>query len=118
MRKKRNRELDDLLHIRKELEDQVKEAKIAKVTLEIQKSLFPPWTIERIQRETVDYLNINWLELLVSFGLSNVADSQLDFPITRKAFLFRFFEKIEKAPFSDYDVNHMLLSFYIKYVKP
>ncbi|CAI9290477.1 unnamed protein product [Lactuca saligna] len=112
LRKKRNRELNDLLRIRKELEDQEKEAKISKVTLETQKLLFPPWTMDRIQREAIDDPSIHWLQPLVSFDLSNMADSQLDFPITPKAFLFRCFEKIEKAPLSDYDVNHMLISFY------
>ncbi|CAI9262087.1 unnamed protein product [Lactuca saligna] len=66
-------------------------------------------------REAVDEPNIHWLEHSVSFDLS---DSQLDFPITPRAFLFRCFEKIEKAPLSDYDVNHMLFSFYLKYAKP
>lgn len=42
VRKKRDKERDNLWHLRKDLEDQEKEAKIAKVTLETQKSLFPP----------------------------------------------------------------------------
>ncbi|CAI9259279.1 unnamed protein product [Lactuca saligna] len=74
--------------------------------------------MERIHRETIDDQNIHWIEPLVSFEQSNMENSQLDFPIIPKAFLFRFFEKIENAPLSDYDVNHMLFSFYLKYAKP
>ena len=49
VRKKNDKELDDLLKIRKELEAQEVKAKNAKITLETQKLLFPPWSMERIQ---------------------------------------------------------------------
>lgn len=42
IRKKHDKELDHLLHLRKELEAQEAEAKISKVTLETQKFLFAP----------------------------------------------------------------------------
>lgn len=74
--------------------------------------------MERIQSEVVDDLIIHWFEPMVSFELVNSADSQFDFPITLRAFLFRCFEQTKRAPFSDYDVNHKLFSFYLKYGKP
>ncbi|CAI9276088.1 unnamed protein product [Lactuca saligna] len=51
MRKKRDKELDDLLNLRKKLEAQEAEEKIEQIMLETQKSLFPPWSICRIQKE-------------------------------------------------------------------
>ena len=118
MMKKHDKELDNLLRLRKELEDKEKKAEISKVTLETQRSLFPPWIMDQIQKEAIGDLNINWLEPSISFDLENSLESQLDFPITPRAFLFRCFEKIKKGPLSEYDVNHMLFSFYFKYAKP
>ncbi|CAI9259335.1 unnamed protein product [Lactuca saligna] len=54
----------------------------------------------------------------ISLDLVNSVESQFDFPGSLRAFLLRCFEHIEIAPLSDYDVNHMLFSFYIKYGKP
>ncbi|CAI9299672.1 unnamed protein product [Lactuca saligna] len=108
--KKRDVELENLLRVRKELE--------AKVTLATQKSHFTPWTLERIQKEATDEPSTNWLEPSVFYELDNIAESQPDFPITPRAFLFKCFEKISKAHLSDSDVNQTLLSFYLKYGKP
>lgn len=66
----------------------------------------------------IDNLSVYWLELVVSFELENTSESQLDFPKTPKAFLFCYFDKIEKAPFLDNNVNQMLFSFYLKHGKP
>ena len=96
----------------------VEEARIAKITLETHMSLFPHWSLERIQKEVIDDLSIHRLESSVSFELNNTADSQLDFPLTLKAFLFQGFSNIKKAPLSDYDVNNMLFSFYLKHGQP
>lgn len=74
--------------------------------------------MERIQREFIDDPSIYWPEPSVSFDLSNIVESQLDFPITPKAFLFRCFEKIEKSLIYDIIVNPMFFAFYLKYVKP
>lgn len=54
VRKKRDKELDDLLKICKELEAEEAETKIAKMMLETQKSLFPSWSIQRIQKEAIN----------------------------------------------------------------
>ncbi|CAI9300394.1 unnamed protein product [Lactuca saligna] len=62
VRKKHDKELDSLLHLCQELEDKEKKANIAKLTLETQKSLFPTWTMDRIQKQAIDALNIYLLE--------------------------------------------------------
>lgn len=46
VKKKRDKELDDLLKLQKELEAQEAVAKNAKITFETQKSLFPPKSME------------------------------------------------------------------------
>lgn len=63
IRNKHDKDLDDILCIRKKLEDQEMEANVTKVALETQKSLFPPWSLEIIQKEAVDDLSTHWLEL-------------------------------------------------------
>ena len=93
------------MKLREELETKEAEAKIARVTLETQKSLFPPWSVDKIQKEAIDAPNIYWLEPTISFDLNNEANSQLDFPITPRAFLFRCFGKIEKVVISEKAVN-------------
>lgn len=48
----------------------------------------------------------------------NTLESQLDFSITPKAFWFRYFDKVAKAPDSDNNANLMLISFYLKHGMP
>ncbi|CAI9281888.1 unnamed protein product [Lactuca saligna] len=48
----------------------------------------------------------------------NTQDSQLDLPITQKAFRFRAFIKITNVPFSDITADQMLSAFYLKHMKP
>ncbi|CAI9290246.1 unnamed protein product [Lactuca saligna] len=91
IRKKHDVELDNLSRVRKELEDQEMEAEIAKVTLVTLITLFPPWPMERIQKEAVDEPSTRWFESSVSFEPDSTTDSLLDFPITPRAFLFRYF---------------------------
>lgn len=74
--------------------------------------------MERILNEVVENPSTHWLEPTISFELENTSKSQIDLPITPRAFLFRCFEKVKKALISDYDVNHMIFSFYLKYGKP
>lgn len=81
-------------------------------------SLLPPWTLERIQKEAIDHSNVHWLEPSVSFKLDNTSDSQLDFPLTSKAFLFWGFEHIQKSLLSEYDVNNKIFSFCLKHGQP
>lgn len=53
----------------------------------------------------------------MTFDLQNTHDSQLDLPITPKAFRFRAFVKIVKAPITDSGVDYTLFSFYLKHMK-
>ncbi|CAI9266357.1 unnamed protein product [Lactuca saligna] len=87
-RKKRDKELDDLERVAKEAEAHDKEARDGQVTLIIQKTLFLPWSMERILNEAINNLSIHWSDSVVAFDLENTSESQLDFPITLKAFLF------------------------------
>ncbi|CAI9294032.1 unnamed protein product [Lactuca saligna] len=79
------------------------------------KSLFPPWTLELIQKEAIDGPNTHWLEANVSFELVNSFESQFDFPLTPNGFLFCGLKHIEKAPLSDYDINNKLFAFYLQH---
>ncbi|CAI9264060.1 unnamed protein product [Lactuca saligna] len=92
-----------------------KEAGDAQVKIKNLKDLFPPWSTEQILNEDIDNPMFYLLEPIVSFGLDNSSESQLDFMKTPKAFLFCCFDKIEKAPDSDNDVNLMLISFYLEH---
>ena len=115
---KRDKELDDLQALRKKLETEEAKGKNVKLMLETQKSLFPPWSIERIQKKAIDNPNIYWLQPSISFDLNNDVESQFDFLITPRVFLFRCFENIKKSLISDSAVNQKLFSFYFKYGKP
>ncbi|CAI9263071.1 unnamed protein product [Lactuca saligna] len=74
-RKYRDKELDENLPIEKEADAREKELRDAQVTLETQKYLFPPWTMERIMNEDIDNPSAYWLEPVVSFDLENTLDS-------------------------------------------
>lgn len=80
--------------------------------------LFPPWSMEQILNEAMDNPSVHWLDPVTSFELENTLDSQLDFPITPKAFLFRCFDEIANAPDADANVDKSLMTFYLKYDKP
>lgn len=73
--------------------------------------------LERIQKEAIDDPNLYWLEPTTSFDTNNEVD-WLDLPMTPRAFLFRFFEKIKKSLISKKAVNQKLFSFYLKSAKP
>ncbi|CAI9261283.1 unnamed protein product [Lactuca saligna] len=108
VRKKRHKELDDLLQITKDLDEKEAKQQVMKVTLEAKALIFHPCSFDRIRKAEIHDPSICWLDPTVSFDIDNTADSQLDFPIAPSAFLFRCFKRIEKVPLSDYDVNHSL----------
>ncbi|CAI9283181.1 unnamed protein product [Lactuca saligna] len=101
-----------------EAEEKARKSYEAQVTLETQKILFVAWSMERILNESIDNPSVYWLEPVTLFELENTLDSQLDFPITLKAFLFRSFGRVENALESTNNVNLMLISFYLKHDKP
>ena len=53
----------------------------------------------------------------MSFDLQNIQDSQLDLPITPKAFRFRAFVKVANAPLTNSGADQMLFVFYLKHMK-
>ena len=60
--KPHDKELDENLRIAREADAREKELRDAQVTLETQKTLFPPWTMERIMNEAIDNPSTYWLE--------------------------------------------------------
>ncbi|CAI9301617.1 unnamed protein product [Lactuca saligna] len=110
-RKKHDQELDENLRVAREAEAREREARDAQLNWETKKVFFPSWSRERILNEVIDNPNVYWLELRTSFKQENILGSQLDFLITPKAFLFRYFDKVAKAPYSDNSANLMLISF-------
>lgn len=79
--------------------------------------LIPKWTLNRIQHDVVDLPNQYWLDQIASFGLQNSQDSQLDLPISPKAFRICAFVKVPNAPIIKSGANHILFSFYFKHMK-
>ncbi|CAI9281877.1 unnamed protein product [Lactuca saligna] len=69
------------------------------------------------QRKAFDNPNIYWLDLVTSFELENTLDSQLDMPLTPKAFLFWRLEVIVNTLPSDVNVDKSLMEFYLKHGK-
>ncbi|XP_052625758.1 pollen-specific leucine-rich repeat extensin-like protein 2 [Lactuca sativa] len=102
------------------LEQKRKEAEL----LEKKKPMFPVWTMDSLQRCAIDEPSILWLEPVMSFGLENSKDAQVDMPITRKAFSFRCFNSTAAIPSPDPQIRQTLLAIIprlfkvIKTVKP
>ncbi|CAI9302449.1 unnamed protein product [Lactuca saligna] len=95
-RERRDKELDELDALRQKVDAKEADIKNTKPILENQKSLFPAWSLERIQKEAIDDLNLYWLEPTTSFNTNNDVECQLDLPITPRVFLFQRFKKIKK----------------------
>ncbi|KAL7587596.1 hypothetical protein Lser_V15G40912 [Lactuca serriola] len=117
-RKLRCTKIDENLRIVKEVEEKERIAREAQLALEAQKLLFPIYSMERILNEAIDIKNIYWLEPVVSFKLENSLDSQLDLPITLKAFQFWCFDGVANVPFTDKGADQMLFSVNLKHMKP
>ncbi|KAL7611201.1 hypothetical protein Lser_V15G12498 [Lactuca serriola] len=102
------------------LEQKRKEAEL----LEKKKSMFPVWTMDSLQRCAIDEPSILWLEPVMSFGLENSKDAQVDMPITRKAFSFHCFNSTAAIPSPDPKIRQTLLAIIprlfkvVKTVKP
>ena len=102
---KSDNDLDELNALRRKFEVEEAESKSTKLVPETQKSLFPTWFFERIQKEAIEDLNLFQLDPTTSFDLTNDVECQFDFPITPRAFLFRCFEFIKKSMIYDSAVN-------------
>ncbi|CAI9296084.1 unnamed protein product [Lactuca saligna] len=117
-KEQRDKELDELIALRKKFEAEEAKVKNVKLVLETHKSLFLAWSHEHIQKEAIDDPNLYWLEPTISFDLNNDVECQLDIHISTRAFLFHCFKKIEKFMISDSTVNRKLFLLYLKYAKP
>lgn len=71
IRKNQDKELDEIMRVIKEEEAKEREPHEAKATLESQKTLFLPWSMERILNEAVNNLSTHKLEPVFSFELDN-----------------------------------------------
>lgn len=74
-------------------------------------------TIEWMQEEAINKLNVYWLEPNTSFSIKNDHDSTFDFPMTTKAFLFWWFDQVLNALLSNTVKNKKLFRFYATYLK-
>ncbi|CAI9285325.1 unnamed protein product [Lactuca saligna] len=110
--------LDENQRIAREAKEKEKVEREAQVTLESRKLLFPLWTFEHIMNEAIDNPSQYWLEPVASFDLQNSHNSQLDLPITSKAFKFHSFIQVANIPLFDNGVDHTIFSFYLKHMKP
>jgi len=114
-RAEKDKLLDDLNALHKRLDAQDARDLEAKLDLKTRKILFPEWDVRRMLLEAIDTPKQLWLEPAVSFDLSNSLDSQLDFPTTPRAFLFRSFDQAIHQPLSDVAINRKLFDFYAKH---
>ena len=74
--------------------------------------------MEWILNEAIDNPNVYWLEFAESFELEKSLNSQLDLPITPKAFQFCCFDRIADVSLSDNGADQMIFLFYLKHMKP
>ncbi|CAI9293869.1 unnamed protein product [Lactuca saligna] len=117
-RKARDAELNETQRIVKEAGEKERADKEAYATLKSKMLLFPKWTLKKIQHDVVELPSQYWLDPIASFDRQNSQDSQLDLPITPKAFRFRAFVKVANSPFTDSSVDQLLFSIYLKHMNP
>ncbi|KAL7583768.1 hypothetical protein Lser_V15G45863 [Lactuca serriola] len=109
---------EDVNRVAREAEEAERKKKEAHDLLESRKTLFPAWTRERMIKEAIDTPSILWLEPVISFDCYNSVDSQLDMPLTRKAFIFHAFSNIYEVPHPNPEVDRELIDFYLKAARP
>ncbi|CAI9279876.1 unnamed protein product [Lactuca saligna] len=117
-KEKRDKDLDDLNALKENLDAEGVELKNVEQILASKKALFLEWTLDQMQEEAIDDLNLFCLEPKTSFDTNNDVEFQMDIPITLIVFLFQCFENIRKFPLSNTVTNKKLFSFYLKYSKP
>ncbi|KAL7587460.1 hypothetical protein Lser_V15G39921 [Lactuca serriola] len=117
-RQGRDKEADISARVAREAEEAERRQKEAHGLLENRKTLFPPWTLERLIKEAIETPNILWLEPVISLDRSNTFDSQFDMPLTRKAFIFHAFDNIVEFPHPHPKVDRDLVEFYLRATQP
>ena len=101
-----------------EAEEAERKMKEAHDLLESRKTLFPPWTLEKLLKEAIETPSILWLEPVISLDRDNTVDSQFDMPLTRKAFVFHAFDNIVEFPHPHPKVDRDLVDFYLRAAQP
>nr|KAJ0219876.1 hypothetical protein LSAT_V11C200068720 [Lactuca sativa] len=95
--KAREADTDEHARIVREAEEKERVEKEAQATLKSKMILFPKWTLKRMQNQVMDMPSQYWLDPIASFEIQNTQDSQLDLPITPKAFRFLGMMDVEIA---------------------
>ncbi|KAL7583303.1 hypothetical protein Lser_V15G46003 [Lactuca serriola] len=117
-RQGRDKEADISARVAREAEEAERRQKEAHNLLESRKTLFPPWTLEKLIKEAIETPSILWLEPVISLDCSNTVDSQFDMSLTRKAFVFHAFDNIAEFPHPHPQVDRDLVEFYLRATQP
>ncbi|KAL7586079.1 hypothetical protein Lser_V15G41333 [Lactuca serriola] len=114
----RDKDADLSARVAREAEEAERRQKEAYDLLESRKTLFPPWTLEKLLKEAIETPSILWLEPVISLDRSNNIDSQFDMPLTRKAFVFHAFNNVAEFPHPHPKVDRDLVDFYMRAAQP
>ncbi|KAL7594772.1 hypothetical protein Lser_V15G29628 [Lactuca serriola] len=114
----RDKDADMSACVAREAEATERKMKEAHDLLESRKTLFPPWTLEKLLKEPIETPSILWLEPVISLDHINSVDSQFDMPLTRKAFIFHAFDNVADVPHPHPKVDRELVEFYLKSAQP
>ncbi|KAL7609467.1 hypothetical protein Lser_V15G13968 [Lactuca serriola] len=114
----RDKDADISARVAREAEEVERKQKEAHDLLESRKTLFPPWTLEKLLKEAIETPSILWLEPVISLDRDNSVDSQFDMPLTRKTFVFHAFDNIAEFPHPHPKVDRDLVEFYLRAAQP
>ncbi|KAL7609410.1 hypothetical protein Lser_V15G12206 [Lactuca serriola] len=114
----RDKDVDINARVAREAEEAERKQKEAHDLLESRKTLFPPWTLEKLLKEAIETPSILWLEPVISLNRDNSVDSQFDMPLTRMAFVFHAFDNIVEFPHPHPKVDRDLVEFYLRAAQP
>ncbi|KAI3510635.1 hypothetical protein L1887_17767 [Cichorium endivia] len=114
----REKELDEILRISKQLDAEEAAQRQKEIELEARKTLFHDWDYETMKKEAIAQPIENWLQPVCSYEVGNYVDSQMDFPMTSRVFLIRCFDELKTNKEPRGVVNDMLFNFYLEHSKP
>ncbi|KAI3505843.1 hypothetical protein L1887_28142 [Cichorium endivia] len=114
----REKELDEILRITKQLNAEEAAKRQAEIELEARRTLFHDWDYETMKKEAIIQPIENWLQPNCSYDVGNYVDSQMDFPMTARVFLIRCFDELKSNKEPRAVVNDKLFNFYLEHSKP
>ncbi|KAI3510617.1 hypothetical protein L1887_17749 [Cichorium endivia] len=114
----REKELDEILRISKQLDAEEAAQRQREIELEARKTLFHDWDYEKMKKEAITQPIDNWLQPVCSYDIGNHIDSQMDFPMTSRVFLIRCFDELKTTKECRSAINNMLFNFYLEHSKP